>query len=91
MLINSIKKADVETSAVLVLISLRQMYLNLYIVMYLLSYKKAEVKTPAYNAQKQIKQITNINKTRQNKVNHSRPRLSQKVRRSIHLYTHQLF
>jgi hypothetical protein len=57
-------------------------------------YKKAEVKTPAYNAQKQIKQIkqiTNINKTRQNKVNHSLPRLPQKVRRSIHLYTHQLF
>lgn len=55
--------------------------------MYLLSYKKAEVETPAYNAQKLIK--TNINKTRQNKVNHSRSRLFQITRRSIHLYTHQ--
>jgi hypothetical protein len=57
-------------------------------------YKKAEIKIPAYNAQKQIKQIkqiTNINKTRQNKVNHSRSRLSQIIHHNTHLYTHQLF
>lgn len=58
-----------------------------HLILYILSYKKAEVETPAHNAQKRIK--TNINKTRQNKVNHSRSRLFQITHRNTHLYTHQ--